>query len=72
MREHTNYLPAIRMAAASHACAGRLAEAQQTMARMRQIDPRLRLCDLTDVVPFREPLEFARYLEGLRKAGLPE
>ena len=69
---HTNYLPAMRMAAASHACAGRLAEAQKTMARIREIDPELWGSRLTDVVPFRGPQEIARYVEGLRKAGLPE
>ena len=72
LRLHTNYLPAMRMAAASHACAGRLAEAQKTMARIREIDPELWGSRLTDVVPFRGPQEIARYVEGLRKAGLPE
>ena len=72
LREHTNFLPALRMAAASHACAGRLAEAQKAMARIRQIDPELRISKLTDVVPFREPQDFDRYVDGLRKAGLPE
>jgi TolB-like protein/class 3 adenylate cyclase len=72
LRIHTDYLPAMRMAAASHACAGRLAEAQKIIERIRQIDPELRVSTLTDVVPFRKPQEIARYVEGLRKAGLPE
>jgi TolB-like protein/class 3 adenylate cyclase len=71
LRGHADYLPAMRMAAASHACAGRLAEAQKTMARIRQIDPELRASRLTDVVPFRGLEEIARYVDGLRKAGLP-
>lgn len=71
LRGHADYLPAMRMAAASHACAGRLAEAQKTMARIRQIDPELRASRLTDVVPFRGPQEIARYVDGLRRAGLP-
>ena len=36
-----NYAPAMRMLAASYACVGRLTEAQQTMTRMREIDPGL-------------------------------
>ena len=72
LRAHSNYLPAMRMAAASHALAGRLAEAQKAMARMRQIDPELRGSNLTDLVPFRGPEDFARYAEGLQRAGLPE
>jgi TolB-like protein/class 3 adenylate cyclase len=72
LREHSNYLPAMRMAAASHALAGRIAEAQKGMARMRQIDPELRGSNLTDVVPFRGPEDFARYVEGLQRAGLPQ
>jgi TolB-like protein/class 3 adenylate cyclase/tetratricopeptide (TPR) repeat protein len=72
LRVHTNYLPAMRMAAASHACAGRLAEAQKIIARIRQIDPELRASRLTDVVPFRGPQEITRYVEALRNAGLPE
>jgi TolB-like protein/tetratricopeptide (TPR) repeat protein len=69
---HSSYLPAIRMAAASHALAGRLAEAHKAIARMREIDPELRVANLMELVPFRGPQDFARYVEGLRKAGLPE
>ncbi|MFY9737284.1 MAG: adenylate/guanylate cyclase domain-containing protein, partial [Rhodoplanes sp.] len=72
LREHPNYLPAIRMSAASHAFAGRLAEAQKAVARMRQVDPALRVAGLKDLVPFRRPEDFARYVEGLRRAGLPD
>jgi hypothetical protein len=60
------------MAAASHACAGRLEEAQKVIARIRQIDPELRISGLIDIVPFRGSNDFVRYVEGLRKAGLPE
>jgi TolB-like protein len=70
--ENPRSLAAMRMAAASHALAGRFAEAQQAMARMRKIDPMLRVSTLTDLFPFRGPEDCARYAEGLRKAGLPE
>lgn len=62
----------IRILAASHALAGRLDKARTAMARMREVNPTLRLLDLVDLVPFRRPDDFARYAEGLRRAGLPE
>lgn len=72
LRQHADFLPALRMAAASHASAGRLAEAQKIMARIRQLAPELGVSRLADVVPFRDPEAFERYVDGLRKAGLPE
>ena len=72
LQQNSNYLPGIRMAAASHALSGRLAQAQKALTRMRQIDPELRISNLAELVPFRAAQDFARYVEGLRKAGLPE
>jgi TolB-like protein len=72
LREQPNYLPALRMAAASRALAGRLPESRETMARMREIDPMLRVSSLKGLLPFRRPEDAARYEEGLRRAGLPE
>ena len=69
---HANYAPALRLSAASHALAGRVAEARKSMVRMRQIDPGLHLSDLTAFAPFRRPEDSARYADGLRKAGLPQ
>ena len=42
------------------------------MARLRALDPALRLSNLKDLLPFRRPEDFARWAEGLRRAGLPE
>ena len=72
LQENSNYLPGIRMAAASHALSGQLVQAQKALTRMRQIDPELRIASLAELVPFRAAEDFARYVEGLRKAGLPE
>ena len=72
LREQPNYLPALRMAAASRALAGRLPESREAMARMREIDPMLRVSSLKGLLPFRRPEDAARYEEGLRRAGLPE
>jgi TolB-like protein len=67
-----NYAGAARMAAASHALAGRLDQAHKAVARLRQIDPTFRVSDVRRMFPFRRPEDIARYEEGLRKAGLPE
>src|SRR5258706_131209 len=63
---------AASVAAPSHALAGRLEQAQKAMARLRQIDPALRISNLRDVLTLLRPEDMARYVEGLRKAGLPE
>jgi TolB-like protein len=62
----------LRYAAATNALAGRMKEAQQAMARLRQIDPELRVSNLHDFAPLRRRQDRARYEEGMRKAGLPE
>ena len=72
LREEPDYLPAAAVTAASHALAGRLEVAQQAMARLRQINPRLRLSNLKDWFPIRRPEHFTKWADGLRKAGLPE
>jgi hypothetical protein len=54
---------------ASHALAGRMHK--KAMARLSEIDPTLRVSHLRHMVP--SPSEdFARFEQGLRKAGLPE
>jgi len=73
LRENPNYQQALRVSAASHALAGRLQEAQKAIARVRQLDPDFRVCNMKDRLPkFRRAEDFARYAEGLRKAGVPE
>jgi hypothetical protein len=72
VREQPNHLFAMGVAATGGALAGRLAEAQKAMARLRQLDPALRISNLKDHFPIRRPEDFARWAEGMRKAGLPE
>jgi TolB-like protein len=58
--------------AASHGLAGRMAEAQRAMDHLRQLDPTLRLSNLTDWLPIHQPENLATLVDGLRRAGLPE
>ena len=72
LHEQPNYTAAIRMAAASYALAGQTVKANSYMARMLEIDPSLRASKLTGIVPFRGKTDAARYVDGLRQAGLSE
>ena len=60
-----------RIAAASYAWLGRQDQAQKAMARLRQLDPSLRIATLKSLFPRPREAE-AKMEEGLRKAGLPE
>jgi predicted Zn-dependent protease len=71
-REQPIHFIANCVSAASNAHAGRLSEAQNAMARVRQLDPDLRLSNLHDLFPIRRPEDFARWAEGMRRAGLPK
>ncbi len=73
LQNQPGHTGALRMAAVGHVLAGRVAEAQRIMARLRQAAPGLRLSNLADVMPpFRRQEDRVRIVEGLRKAGLPE
>ncbi len=60
------------IAAASNALMGCLSEAETAMARLRQLDTTLRISKLKERWPIRRLNDFAKLVEGLRKAGLPE
>jgi adenylate cyclase len=72
LSEKPNWHQALRAAAIANALGGRMEQAQKAMARLRQIDPALRISNHKDVTPLRRPEDMARYAEGLRRAGLPE
>src|SRR5215468_8703325 len=72
LQERTVAHPALLIAAASHAHAGRLEEARNAIARSFQLIPDPHLANLKNQIPLRRPEDIARYAEGLRKAGLPD
>jgi len=67
-----SFLLAAAILAASHALAGRPAEARRALDHVRALDPALRLSGLTGWLPIHRPGDLATLAEGLRKAGLPE
>jgi TolB-like protein len=71
-RDLPSFLMVVAVLAASHALAGRMAEAQRAMDHLRQLDPTLRLSNITDWLPIHRPENLATLVDGLRKAGLPE
>jgi adenylate cyclase len=73
LQDNPDFQPGLRVAAASNAMAGRLEQAHKAMARLRQLNPALRISNLKDVLgPYRRAEDLSRYEEGLRQAGLPE
>jgi len=72
LQDNPDFQPGLRIAVASNAMAGRPEQAHKAMARLRQLNPALRVSTLKDLVgPWRAE-DLSRYEEGLRQAGLPE
>jgi TolB-like protein len=72
LRVQPNFFLAMCLAAAAGGLVGKLDEAGKAMARLRQLNPVLRMSNLTGLLPFRRAQDFQRWSEGLRMAGLPE
>ncbi|MEH2531838.1 TolB-like protein/class 3 adenylate cyclase [Bradyrhizobium sp. AZCC 1588] len=72
LQDNPDFQPGLRIDAASNAMAGRAEQAHKAMARLRQLNPALRISSVKSVLgPYRHE-DFSRYEEGLRRAGLPE
>jgi adenylate cyclase len=50
---------------------GRAEEAHQVWQELKDVNPRYSLQDHMDRLPFKDPADTARIVEGVRKAGLP-
>lgn len=70
--EQPNFPVAWRLLAASNALYGRLDQAQKAMARVVQLDPGFRASTLRDYVTLGRAEDLARYVDGMRMAGMPE
>jgi TolB-like protein/tetratricopeptide (TPR) repeat protein len=71
-RDLPSFLIPASIIAASHALAGRTQEARRAMNHLRELDPALRISNLTDWLPIHRPEDLATFADGLRRAGLPE
>jgi tetratricopeptide (TPR) repeat protein len=72
LQDNPDYQPGLRIAAASNAMAARPEQAHKAMARLRQLNPALRVSTLKDLVGPWHAEGLSRLEEGLRRAGLPE
>jgi tetratricopeptide (TPR) repeat protein len=72
LRDMPNYLPALRIVAASSAFTGAKDRARKAMARIRELKPDWRISEIEERFSYRRAEDTARVIEGLRKAGLPE
>ena len=72
LRARPNYLTACRIAAASDVLAGRTEQGRRLIAKVRAADPKLRLADLPELLPFRRKSDFERWAGALQAAGLPD
>jgi tetratricopeptide (TPR) repeat protein len=72
LHDRPDFQGGLRIAAASNAMAGRSEQAHKAVARLRQLNPALRVSTIKDLVgPWRAE-DLSRYEEGFRRAGLPE
>ena len=72
LQDNPDFQAGLRIAAASNAMAGRPEQAHKAVARLRQLNPALRVSTLKNVLgPYRRADDLSRYEEGLRRAGLP-
>ena len=73
LQDNPDFQAGLRIDAASNAMAGRLEQALNAMARLRQLNPALRVSTLKNVLgPYQHAEDLSRLEEGLRRAGLPE
>ncbi len=72
MRVDPSFGGSHRQLCAALAMLGRLEEAKQAMARLRDRMPDLTIAKVAKMIPIMNAADNERWLDGLRKAGLPE
>ena len=58
--------------AAAHGHLGRIDEARAEWAEVMRVNPEYSLEHKRKILPYKNPADFERIVDGLRKAGLPE
>jgi TolB-like protein/Tfp pilus assembly protein PilF len=72
IRDRPSYPFANLIYPASKALMGQLEDARQGVARLRELDPELRISSLRHLYPLRRTQDFVIWEDGLRRAGLPD
>ena len=72
LRGRSGHASALRVLAASSALSGRPEQARKAMTRLREVNPALRLSNVSEYIPLRRAEDLHLLTEGLRQAGLPE
>lgn len=72
VREFPTYVSAYRQRAAAYAALGRLDEARAELQTVLRLVPGLTISQVRVGVPVKSPEAMERWLDALRKAGLPE
>jgi len=72
LRQNPNYAAALIMAAVSGALAGREDETRKAVARLRELNPDVRLSNFEGVWPLRLAEDLAAFDKGLHLTGLPD
>jgi adenylate cyclase len=69
---YADFPTALRLLAASHAALGRIDEARDALQPLFRIVPDASIMRTRAGVPWKRPEDMDRYLDALRKAGMPE
>ena len=72
LRTKPNWMPALRVAIASNAMKGRVAEAKAALLSYEQLDPTVSIRKVCEHYPFRRQKDKQRLVKALRKAGVRE
>jgi tetratricopeptide (TPR) repeat protein len=72
LRIRPDWPPALRVLAMSDATAGRQQAAREGMTRLRALQPSLRVSNLHEQIFLHRPEHMAKFIDAMRKAGLPE
>jgi TolB-like protein/class 3 adenylate cyclase/Flp pilus assembly protein TadD len=72
LREHPGLASSLRQLTASYGMLGRKEDASTSLGKLLERMPDLTITKVRDIVPFRHSADKERWLEGLRRAGLPQ
>lgn len=72
LREHCAHTPTLRTLAVAQVLSGRLEDARNTVARVRELEPSLTVGAFRARYPGRDSPQFERFAAALHTAGLPK